>query len=75
MTKQEKFILECFEKTGQYDAHTKETQELAWKVLSEAGFGFEVVDMDLIYDHFVYRFNDTDRNGFIISQGYPLNGA
>lgn len=75
MTKQAQFILECFEKTGQYDAHTKEIQELAWTTLREAGYGFEVVDMDEVYDHFVYRFNDTDRNGFIISQGYPLNGA
>ena len=68
MTKQAKFILECFEKTGQYDAHTKETQELAWKTLREAGYGFEVVDMDEVYDHFVYRFNDTDRNGYEINK-------
>ncbi len=68
MTKQAKFILECFEKTGQYDAHTKEIQELAWKTLRAAGYGFEVVDMDEVYDHFVYRFNDTDRNGYIINQ-------
>ncbi len=68
MTKQAKFILECFEKTGQYDAHKKEIQELAYKVLSEAGHGFEIVDMEEVYDHFVYRFNDTDRNGYIINQ-------
>jgi len=68
MTKQAKFILECFEKTGQYDAHTKAIQELAWKTLREAGYGFEVVDMEEVYDHFVYRFNDTDRNGYLINQ-------
>lgn len=75
MTKREKFILECFERTGQYDANTKETKELAWKTLREAGYGFEVVDMSEVFAHFVCRFNDTDRNGFTISQGYPLNGA
>jgi hypothetical protein len=72
MNKKAKFILECFEKTGQYDAHNKEMQELAWATLREAGYGFEVVDMEEVYDHFVYRFNDTDRNGYVISQGYPL---
>tara|TARA_E500000318_G_C3413720_1_gene154597 strand:- start:189 stop:407 length:219 start_codon:yes stop_codon:yes gene_type:complete len=72
MNKKAQFILECFEKTGQYDAHSKEMQELAWATLREAGYGFEVVDMDEVYDQFVYRFNDTDRNGYVISQGYAL---
>lgn len=71
MTKQQKrkeFIIQCFEKTGVYNANSAENLKVAHETLRDAGFGFEIVNMSEDCGHFLYRLNDTDRNGYTFRQ-------